>query len=70
MHREEIKQVVESLLFVYNHPLSLENIGRIVGNEVGKKAIREAVEELVAEYGGMGRSFHLVEVAKGHSPED
>ncbi len=66
MQKEEVKRVVESLLFIHPHPLSLDNIMKIIGDEVGKKVIREVLGELVAEYSEMRRSFHLVEVAEGY----
>lgn len=66
MQREEVKRIVESLLFVHPHPLSLDNIMKILGNEVGRKIIREVLGELIAEYREMGRSFHLMEVGDGY----
>lgn len=66
MQKDEVKRVVESLLFVHAHPLGLDNIRKILGNEVEKKVISEALEELLAEYREMGRSYHLVEVGEGY----
>jgi segregation and condensation protein B len=66
VHKDEVKGVIESLLFVHQHPLTVDNIVRIVGNEVGKKVIKEVLMELLAEYQGMGRSFHLMEVGEGY----
>lgn len=66
MHKEEVKRVIESLLFVYQQPLTVDNIVKIIGDQVGKKQIKEVVGELVTEYQGMKRSFHLVEVDGGY----
>jgi segregation and condensation protein B len=66
MHKDAIKGVIESLLFVHQHPLTVDNIVKLIGDQAGKKVIKEAVSELVAEYQGMGRSFHLVEVDGGY----
>ena len=66
MQREEIKGIIEALLFVHQHPLTVDNIVKIMENEVGKKVIKEVLEELVAEYEGMDRSFHLAEVSEGY----
>ena len=66
MQREEIKRVIEALLFVHQHPLTVDNIVKVMENQVGKKVIKEILDELVAEYGKMGRSFHLAEVSEGY----
>jgi segregation and condensation protein B len=66
VRKEEAKKVIESLLFVHEHPLTVDNIAKIIGDEAGKKVIKEAVTELLTEYQGMGRSFHLVEVDSGY----
>ncbi len=66
MRKEEVKRVIESLLFVHEHPLTVDNIVKIMGDEAGKKEIKETLMELLAEYQGMGRSFQLVEVDGGY----
>jgi segregation and condensation protein B len=66
MHKDEVKRVIESLLFVHQHPLTVDNLVKLIGDQAGKKVIKEAVSDLVAEYQGMERSFHLVEVDEGY----
>ena len=66
MRKEELKRVIESLLFVHEHPLTVDNIVKIIGDQAGKKEIKETLMELLAEYQGMGRSFQLVEVDGGY----
>ncbi len=66
MRKGEVKRVIESLLFVHEHPLTVDNIVKIMGDEAGKKEIKETLMELLAEYQGMGRSFQLVEVDGGY----
>ena len=58
--------VVESLLFTHPHPLSLANFAQIMEGDADRKAIRDVLDELVAEYAGAGRSFRLVEVGEGY----
>jgi segregation and condensation protein B len=62
----DIKGIIESLLFANQHPLTVDNIMRIVGDQIDKKAVKEVLAELVAEYRGMERSFHLIEVGEGY----
>jgi segregation and condensation protein B len=66
VRKEEVKRVIESLLFVHEHPLTVDNIVKVIGDDVGKKEIKETLMELLAEYQGMGRSFQLVEVDGGY----
>jgi segregation and condensation protein B len=66
VQKEEVKRVIEALLFVHQHPLTVDNISKILEDEGEKKVIKEALEELVAEYEGMGRSFHLAQVGGGY----
>jgi segregation and condensation protein B len=66
VRKEEVKRVIESLLFAHEHPLTVDNIVKIMGDEAGKKEIKETLMELLAEYQGMGRSFQLVEVDGGY----
>jgi segregation and condensation protein B len=66
VQQEEVKRVIEALLFIHQHPLTVDNIVKIMENQVGRRVIKEALEELVDEYGEMGRSFHLAEVGEGY----
>jgi segregation and condensation protein B len=66
VQREEIKRVIEALLFVHQQPLTVAQIMKILEDEAGRKEIKEILDELVGEYGGMGRSFHLAQVSEGY----
>lgn len=66
MHKDEVKGVIEALLFVHQHPLTVDNVVKIMENQVGRKVIKEVMEELVADYQAMGRSFHLAQVGGGY----
>ena len=66
MQREEIKRVIEALLFVHQQPLTVDNIVKIFEDETGKKVVKEILDELAGEYGEMGRSFHLAQVSEGY----
>jgi segregation and condensation protein B len=66
VHKEEVKRVIESLLFVHEHPLTVDNFMKILGDRAGKKVIKETLLELLGEYQSLGRSFKLVEVDGGY----
>ena len=62
---EDIKYIIESLLFVVDEPLTIDRIKKIlVQAEAGE--IREAMAELTAEYEARGGGFYLDEVAGGY----
>jgi segregation and condensation protein B len=65
MEREEIKSIIESLLFVADGPLTLQRFGEVLeGAE--KEDLRSTLDELQAELENSGRGVRLVEVAGGY----
>lgn len=64
MDISELKPIVESLLFVSDVPLRCERISEAL--EVERPLIRQALEELVADYRDARRGFVLQEVAEGY----
>jgi len=60
--REQLKSVIESLLFMSESSLSLDRLSAVIEG-VEKSEIRSIVEELQSEYETQGRGFRLVEVA-------
>jgi segregation and condensation protein B len=65
MEREEIKSVVESLLFVAEAPLTIQRLGEVL-EAVPKEDIRSTLNELQAELEANRRGVRLVEVAGGY----
>ncbi len=62
---ENLKHIVESLLFVTDDPLSVDKIKNALG--IAEAApVREALRELVAEYEARGGGFYLNQVAGGY----
>ncbi len=62
MDREQLRSVIESLLFMSESSLNLERLSAVIEG-VEKSEIRSVVEELQSEYETQGRGFRLVEVA-------
>lgn len=57
-------QIIEALLFASDAPLSAEDLAR--GEEdLDEAMVREAVEQLRAEYEDQGRAFQVYEIAGG-----
>ena len=62
---DDIKNIIESLLFVADEPLSIERLKNIIG-QAETKEIRQALEELGADYEARRGGFYLNQVAGGY----
>ncbi len=62
---EELKRIVEALLFATSEPLTPEKIASIVSG-VKKEDVEEAINQLAQEYDEAQHSFQLVGVAGGY----
>lgn len=65
MEREDIKSIIESLLFVADGPLTIQRLGEVLEG-VEKEDVRSTLEEIQAELEGNRRGIRLVEVAGGY----
>ena len=61
---EDLKNIVESILFVAEEPLSVDRIKRVV-SEAGMDEIRNTLQQLTREYDARQGGFYLREVAGG-----
>ncbi|MFA5007814.1 MAG: SMC-Scp complex subunit ScpB [Candidatus Omnitrophota bacterium] len=72
LDKNKIKSIAESLLFVNEKPIEIDELSEILS--VGKKEIEEALEELVSDYAGKSNGIAIVKVAGGYqmcsSPEN
>ena len=62
---DDIKNIIESMLFVADEPLSIDRLKRIIG-QAETKEIRQALEELGADYEARRGGFYLNQVAGGY----
>jgi segregation and condensation protein B len=62
---QEIRAVLEALIFTSPHPLTSRQISQVLGG-VSKPAWKAALEELKQDYARDGRGLQLVEVAGGY----
>jgi segregation and condensation protein B len=65
MEREELRSIVESLLFVAEGPLTIQRLGEVL-EDVEKDEVRAAMEEIGADLENNRRGVRLVEVAGGY----
>ena len=61
----DIKNIIESLLFVAEHPLTISRIKLVLGNP-DSKAIQKALDSFLDEYEKRKGGFFLSEVAGGY----
>jgi segregation and condensation protein B len=62
---DDLKNIVESLLFAADEPLTIDRLKKII-TDAETKAIREALDELSADYEARQGGFFLKEVAGGY----
>ena len=62
---DEIRAVLEALIFASPQPLTAREIGKVLGG-VPREAWQAALGEIRADYGRDGRGLQLVEVAAGY----
>jgi len=65
MERDQLKSILESLLFASEGPLTVARLGEVIDG-VERKEIAAALAELQSEYDAAGRGFRLSEVAGGY----
>ena len=65
MERDELKSIIESLLFVADGPQTLHRIAEVL-DQADRQTIQGVLSELQAEYESQNRGVRLVEVAGGY----
>ncbi|HKA34132.1 MAG TPA: SMC-Scp complex subunit ScpB [Candidatus Binatia bacterium] len=65
MERDQLKSILESLLFASEGPLTVARLGEVIDG-VERKEIAAALAEMQSEYDAAGRGFRLSEVAGGY----
>lgn len=65
MERDELKSIVESLLFVADGPQTLQRIGEVL-DQADKQMLQGVLSELQVEYESQNSGVRLVEVAGGY----
>lgn len=64
MAEDNVKLVLEALLFASDHPLTIEQVKNVFGN-LEPSEIRSKLEELKSEYEQSNRGIRITEVAGG-----
>lgn len=64
MEQEIVKGILESLLFVSEKPLTLENFTDVLGEGISKQEVEELLDELQKQYSN--RAVQLIQIAHGY----
>ena len=64
MEREELKAVIENVLFAADQPVSVGQLQDLFAETTEKTVLKSALDELVKEY--QSRNLQLMEVAEGY----
>jgi segregation and condensation protein B len=65
MEREDLKSIVESLLFVADGPVTIQRLSEVL-DDIENKEIRSVLDELQQELESEGRGVRLAEIAGGY----
>lgn len=66
MENNELKYVIEALLFACERPLTVEQIKQAFEEELNAEDISSSLQALKADYDNQGRGFRLFEIAGGY----
>lgn len=64
--RQELKRVLEAILFASEKPLSAQELKEAFENEPSITQIEESLDELGQDYQSQNRGFMLIQIAGGH----
>lgn len=62
---DNVKAVIEALLFISEKPLTLEQIRNVLGDSLETNQVRKVIEEIGGEYERFQRGLRIVEIAGG-----
>jgi len=66
MEREELRKVIEGIIFVSDEPVDEKTIQKVLGDSIDLSTIKGILQELQLEYSSPLHGFELVEVAGGY----
>lgn len=65
MDKDNLKPLIEAIIFTSDHPISLDRIMDVLEGE-RREDVRATLKELMEEYQSSNRGFTIVEVAEGY----
>jgi segregation and condensation protein B len=62
MRREEIKSIIEAVMFAYSDPISIEELNDIINEELSRKEIELMLDSLIDEYRENSRGIQIIKL--------
>lgn len=62
MRREEIKSIIEAIMFAYSDPISIEELNNIINEELSRKEIELMLNLLIDEYRENNRGIQIIKL--------
>lgn len=62
MRREEIKSIIEAVMFAYSEPISIEELNNIINEELSRKEIELMLNSLIDEYRENSRGVQIIKL--------
>lgn len=62
MKREDIKHIIESVMFAYGDPISVKELNYIINEELSQKEIELMLEALIEEYKENNRGIQIIKL--------
>lgn len=62
MRREDIKNIIEAVMFAYGEPISIKDLNYIVNKELSEKEIEIMLNTLIEEYAANNRGIQIIKL--------
>ena len=62
MRREEIKHIIEAVMFAYGDPISIKELNHIINEELASKEIEYMLNSLIEEYNTNNRGIQIIKL--------
>ena len=60
MKREEIKNIIEAIMFAYGEPISIKELNSIINKDLSHKEIEFMMDSLINEYKENDRGIQII----------
>ena len=67
MRREDIKHIIEAVMFAYAEPISIKELNDIINEELASKEIEYMLNNLINEYKENNRGIQIKRAKGGES---
>ena len=62
MRREEIKSIIEAIMFAYSDPISIKDLNNAINEELSPKEIELMLNDLIQEYKENNRGIQIIKL--------